>query len=501
MGLHERPIKGNKDSRDVKKRCGRIVPILNLTPPSSTAQENNSMGNMYKHSATDLSVITSKFKVAKPNPFENLLKLSTKSSSKVKTSNAISSLDEDHENKTMENGTTKRLKDPEADPIEENVIIPITRPISVTDVVDGNEDMDPASDISIKKTNDRSHYRKRMVETFILKKPKELLQTAPEVARHGSAVSKAEQKQVSSDLVQASKVQNTTSSFPHQTDANIKSNLKLKVKSARKKVSSQHNPPAESSEGLEDNSIGSATHRKRKKEKKESKSEKNERKKMRVKVERDQQNFTAISENKRQRTDKARKIETKNGDSKIDAYSCIIKESDLDEGLRVLVKLDGHFYPGKILAISPPDIYGILVDGERGNRPHIFSREEVLKEAIFEAKPESTFELPIGTRVCAYWSGKYRHLFPGTIIEDDDEGSKRERKKEKDQNYMNIELDDGDERSIHIENIRFLPPDYPLVSCDNDPLASVSRRRRRQSIENFKRTEDSRIAVSQRSSI
>merc|ERR1712184_92135 len=170
--------------------------------------------------------------------------------------------------------TTKILKDPEADPIEENVIIPITRPISVKDVVDGNEDMDPASDISIKKTNDRSHYRKRMVETFILKKPKELLQTAPEVARKSSAVSKAERAQVSSDLVQASKVQNTTSSFPHQTDANIKSNLKLKVKSAEKTLSSQHNPPVESSKGLADNSIGSATHRKRKKEKKSKKTKK-----------------------------------------------------------------------------------------------------------------------------------------------------------------------------------------------------------------------------------
>merc|ERR1711997_1293402 len=205
--LHQRPIKENKDSRDVKKRCGRIVPILNLTPPSSTAQENDSVANMYKHSATDLSVITSKFKVAKPNPFENLLKLSTKSSSKVKTSNAVPSLDEEHENKTMENGKTKIVKDPEADPIEENIIIPITRPISVRDVVDSNEDMYPASDISIKKTNDRSHYRKRMVETFILKKPKELLQTAAEVARNGSVMSKAEQKEVSSDLAQALKVQ------------------------------------------------------------------------------------------------------------------------------------------------------------------------------------------------------------------------------------------------------------------------------------------------------
>ena len=62
--------------------------------------------------------------------------------------------------------------------------------------------------------------------------------------------------------------------------------------------------------------------------------------------------------------------------------SCVIQESDLTEGLRVLIKLEGHFYPGKIQAISPPDIYGVLVDRERGNKPHIFSREEVLKDAV-----------------------------------------------------------------------------------------------------------------------
>ena len=60
----------------------------------------------------------------------------------------------------------------------------------------------------------------------------------------------------------------------------------------------------------------------------------------------------------------------------------MIKETDLVGGLRVLVKLDGHFHPGKIQAISPPDIYGVLVDKERGNKPHIFSREEVLREAV-----------------------------------------------------------------------------------------------------------------------
>lgn len=62
--------------------------------------------------------------------------------------------------------------------------------------------------------------------------------------------------------------------------------------------------------------------------------------------------------------------------------SCVIKEKDLIDGLRVLVKLEGHFHPGKIQAISPPDIYGVLVDKERGNKPHIFSREEVLREAV-----------------------------------------------------------------------------------------------------------------------
>ena len=62
--------------------------------------------------------------------------------------------------------------------------------------------------------------------------------------------------------------------------------------------------------------------------------------------------------------------------------TCLIKENDLVDGLRVLVKLDGHFHPGKIQAISPPDIYGVLVDKERGNKPHIFCRDEVLQEAV-----------------------------------------------------------------------------------------------------------------------
>ena len=61
---------------------------------------------------------------------------------------------------------------------------------------------------------------------------------------------------------------------------------------------------------------------------------------------------------------------------------CTLKPDDLVEGLRILKKIDSHFYPGRLTDISAPDIYGIVVDKERGNKPHIFSQEEVLNEAV-----------------------------------------------------------------------------------------------------------------------
>jgi len=54
----------------------------------------------------------------------------------------------------------------------------------------------------------------------------------------------------------------------------------------------------------------------------------------------------------------------------------------LDWTLFYLCRIGSHFHPGRITEISPPDIYGILVDRERGNKPHIFSREEVLSQAV-----------------------------------------------------------------------------------------------------------------------
>ena len=62
--------------------------------------------------------------------------------------------------------------------------------------------------------------------------------------------------------------------------------------------------------------------------------------------------------------------------------SCILTESDLVEGLRLLLRVGSHFYAGRLIEISPPDIYGVVIDRERGNKPHIFSRQEIIRDAV-----------------------------------------------------------------------------------------------------------------------
>lgn len=49
---------------------------------------------------------------------------------------------------------------------------------------------------------------------------------------------------------------------------------------------------------------------------------------------------------------------------------------------RVLTAMGGLFYAGCLSAIQPPDVYAVTLDGERGNRPHIMSREEILRDAV-----------------------------------------------------------------------------------------------------------------------
>ena len=62
--------------------------------------------------------------------------------------------------------------------------------------------------------------------------------------------------------------------------------------------------------------------------------------------------------------------------------SLLLTQDRLQDGLRVLIAEDGVFHGGSVRAIRPPDIYGVVVDGERGSRPRILSTEELLKDGV-----------------------------------------------------------------------------------------------------------------------
>lgn len=50
--------------------------------------------------------------------------------------------------------------------------------------------------------------------------------------------------------------------------------------------------------------------------------------------------------------------------------------------IRVLTHMGGLFYAGYLSPLQPPDVYAVALDGERGNKSHIMSREEVLKDTV-----------------------------------------------------------------------------------------------------------------------
>lgn len=74
-----------------------------------------------------------------------------------------------------------------------------------------------------------------------------------------------------------------------------------------------------------------------------------------------------------------------------------------------------------------------------------------------EVAPRIAAELPVGTRICAYWSQQYRCLYPGTVTAPSSPDSDAEGK------FVNVEFDDGDNGRIAIDDIRFLLSNYPIV--------------------------------------
>uniref|UniRef100_A0A182RDB4 BAH domain-containing protein n=1 Tax=Anopheles funestus TaxID=62324 RepID=A0A182RDB4_ANOFN len=153
---------------------------------------------------------------------------------------------------------------------------------------------------------------------------------------------------------------------------------------------------------------------------------------------------------------------------------CLLTSEHLGKDkTRVLTAMGGLFYAGCLSAVQPPDIYAVTLDGERGNRPHIMSREEVLRDAILEVAPKSVDDIIPGTRLCAYWSQQYRCLYPGVAAEPASPDPEKR--------FVNVEFDDGDNGKIALEDIRFLMSDYPIVEYDPNPLLSLGKRKRQPS--------------------
>ncbi|KAI5727563.1 hypothetical protein M8J77_003810 [Diaphorina citri] len=166
--------------------------------------------------------------------------------------------------------------------------------------------------------------------------------------------------------------------------------------------------------------------------------------------------------------------------SEVDQKECRITVEYLTQQeelkARVLVLNEGLLYAGQLTAISPPDIYGVQLDGERAHRPNIYSQEEVLNDVILEVKPAQSSVKP-GKRMCAYWSQQYRCLYPGVVVSETSTSSSGTT------TFVNVEFDDGDSGSINVEDIRNLPQDFPLMTYENPllTLGAATKRKRRNS--------------------
>lgn len=165
--------------------------------------------------------------------------------------------------------------------------------------------------------------------------------------------------------------------------------------------------------------------------------------------------------------------------------NCVLSKEMLVDGLKILIsKEDELLYAACVQTLDLPDIFSVVIEGERGNRPRIYSLEQLLQEAVLDVRPQTEAILTAGTRVCAYWSERSRCLYPGYVHR----GGPGEEEKE---GSVMVEFDDGDRGRISLVNIRLLPPGYQIRCAEPSPalLISPGRRGRRSSTQEKKDAE------------
>ena len=82
---------------------------------------------------------------------------------------------------------------------------------------------------------------------------------------------------------------------------------------------------------------------------------------------------------------KAMKAERSPGLSEEDVEplrSAQLQGGDLKDGLRMLILQEGKFWPARLNSTKLPDVYGVTMERQRGNRPIILPRDDILKEAV-----------------------------------------------------------------------------------------------------------------------
>lgn len=88
------------------------------------------------------------------------------------------------------------------------------------------------------------------------------------------------------------------------------------------------------------------------------------------------------SKHKKSRSSKDGKHRRLSEKKRIDTKCMLTPELLEKDKIRVLTSMGGLFYAGCLSALQPPDVYAVTLDGERGNRPHIMSQEEILRDAV-----------------------------------------------------------------------------------------------------------------------
>ncbi|KAG7506255.1 BAH and coiled-coil domain-containing 1 [Solea senegalensis] len=162
--------------------------------------------------------------------------------------------------------------------------------------------------------------------------------------------------------------------------------------------------------------------------------------------------------------------------------NCVLSKEMLVDGLKILIsKEDELLYAACVQTLDLPDIFSVVIEGERGNRPRIYSLEQLLQEAVLDVRPQNEAILTAGTRVCAYWTERSRCLYPGYVHR----GGPAEAEKE---GSVMVEFDDGDRGRISLASIRLLPPGYQICCAEPSPalLISPGRRGRRGSTQEKK---------------